>query len=93
VFAFARIGHDARKPLVFVANLTPVPRTGYRVGLPVPGRWRELVNTDADVYGGSGTGNYGAVEAEDVPWMDQYHSAELALPPLGALWLVPDDEG
>ena len=38
-------------------------------------------------------GNFGGVEAEDLPWMDQYHSAELALPPLAALWLVPDDEG
>jgi 1,4-alpha-glucan branching enzyme len=90
VFAFARIGHDARRPLVFVANLTPVPRTGYRLGLPVPGRWTELVNTDSSYYGGSDHGNLGGVEAEDVPWMDQYHSAELTLPPLGAVWLVPE---
>ena len=66
VFAFARIGHDARKPLVFVANLTPVPRTGYRLGLPVPGRWSELLNTDSSHYGGSDQGNLGGVEAEDV---------------------------
>ena len=90
VFAFARLGDDARKPLVFVANLTPVSRHGYRVGLPVPGRWRELVNTDSTHYGGSDVGNYGGVVAEDVPWMTQYHSAELTLPPLGALWLVPE---
>jgi 1,4-alpha-glucan branching enzyme len=90
VFAFARIGRDARKPLVFVANLTPVPRTGYRMGLPVPGRWIELVNTDAAHFGGSGQGNLGGVEAEDAPWMGQFHSAELTLPPLGALWLVPE---
>jgi 1,4-alpha-glucan branching enzyme len=91
VFAFARLGDDATKPLVFVANLTPVPRTGYRLGLPVPGRWRELINTDSSYYGGSDQGNYGGVEAEDVPWMDQYHSAQLSLPPLAALWLVPED--
>jgi 1,4-alpha-glucan branching enzyme len=90
VFAFARIGRDARRPLVFVANLTPVPRDGYRLGLPVPGRWRELVNTDSSFYGGSDHGNLGGVTAEDVPWMGQYHSAELTLPPLSALWLVPD---
>jgi 1,4-alpha-glucan branching enzyme len=90
VFAFARIGNDAGRPLVFVANLTPVPRSGYRLGLPVPGRWTELVNTDSSYYGGSDQGNLGGVEAEDVPWMDQYHSAELTLPPLGALWLVPE---
>jgi len=90
VFAFARIGRDARKPLVFVANLTPVPRTGYRLGLPVPGRWVELVNTDSAHYGGSDQGNLGGVEATDEAWMGQYHSAELTLPPLGAIWLVPE---
>ena len=90
VFAFARIGSDAKRPVVFVANLTPVPRTRYRLGLPVPGRWRELVNTDSSFYGGSDQGNLGGVEAEDVPWMTQYHSAELTLPPLGAIWLVPE---
>ncbi|HYI19624.1 MAG TPA: alpha amylase C-terminal domain-containing protein, partial [Solirubrobacteraceae bacterium] len=77
--------------LVFVANLTPIPRSGYRLGLPVPGRWKELVNTDADGYGGSGLGNLGGVDAEDVPWMAQYHSAELTLPPLSAMWLTPED--
>jgi 1,4-alpha-glucan branching enzyme len=90
VFAFARIGRDATKPLVFVANLTPVPRSGYRLGLPVPGRWRELLNTDSSFYGGSDQGNLGGVATEDIAWMDQYHSAELTLPPLAALWLVPD---
>jgi 1,4-alpha-glucan branching enzyme len=91
VFAFARIGKDASKPVVFVANLTPGPRHGYRLGLPVPGRWTELVNTDSLRYGGSDIGNLGGVETEDVPWMNQYHSAELSLPPLAALWLVPED--
>jgi 1,4-alpha-glucan branching enzyme len=90
VFAFARIGEDARKPLVFIANLTPIPREGYRVGLPVPGRWRELINTDAGSYGGSGLGNLGGVDTEDVPWMSQYHSAVLTLPPLAAIWLTPE---
>ncbi len=90
VFAFARIGRDARKPLVFVANLTPVPRANYRLGLPVPGRWTELINTDSSHYGGSGQGNLGGVDAEDVAWMGQFHSAELTLPPLGAIWLVPE---
>jgi hypothetical protein len=57
----------------------------------VPGRWTELVNTDSLLYGGSDIGNLGGVESENVPWMNQYHSAELNLPPLAALWLVPDD--
>ena len=92
VFAFARVGRDATRPIVFVANLTPVPRHDYRLGLPVPGRWRELVNTDSSFYGGSDQGNYGGVETDDTPWMNQYHSAVLTLPPLSALWLVPEPE-
>ncbi len=90
VFAFARIGEDASRPLVFVANLTPVARHGYRLGLPVPGRWTELINTDSAYYGGSDQGNFGGVEAQDVPWMNQFHSAEITVPPLGAIWLSPE---
>jgi 1,4-alpha-glucan branching enzyme len=90
VFAFGRIGKDAEHPLVCVANLSPIPRPGYRVGLPRGGRWREVLNTDSSFYGGSDMGNYGGVEAEDRSWHDQPHSAVLTLPPLGVLWLVPD---
>ena len=72
-----------------IANLTPVPRYGYRVGLPMPGRWRELVNTDAIQWGGSGVGNYGAVEATDISWHGHRWSAAVTLPPLGVLWLTP----
>jgi 1,4-alpha-glucan branching enzyme len=75
--------------LACVANLTPVPRYGYRVGLPAPGRWQEVVNTDAVEWGGSGIGNWGAVDAVDVRWHGQPWSAALALPPLGVLWLRP----
>ncbi len=93
VLAFARRGSDARAPhLVFVANLSPVPREGYRLGLPRSGRWKELVNTDSHFYGGSDVGNLGGVLAEGVPWHEQPFSAELTLPPLAALWLVPDED-
>ena len=67
-----------------------MPREHYRVGLPHGGRWRELLNTDAAVYGGSNVGNYGGVEAEDVAWQGQPASAEITLPPLGVVWLVPE---
>ena len=53
------------------------------------GRWREVLNTDAPEYGGSGVGSLGEVEAEAVPWHDQPFSAELTLPPLGVIWLKP----
>jgi len=72
-----------------IANFSPVPHTGYRVGLPRPGRWLELLNTDAREWGGSGLGNMGEVWAEDVTWHGQPHSAEMVLPPLGVLWLAP----
>jgi 1,4-alpha-glucan branching enzyme len=89
VLAFARIARDGRRQIVCIANLAPVPQPGYRVGLPAPGSWRELLNTDAEQYGGSGVGNSGAVTSEERPWHDQPFSAELTLPPLGVVWLAP----
>ncbi len=90
VLAFARFAADSERVLVCVCNLSPVPREGYRVGMPRPGRWREALNTDAAPYGGTGVGNADAVEAEGVPWHDQPFSAEVSLPPLGVVWLVPE---
>jgi 1,4-alpha-glucan branching enzyme len=66
-----------------------VPRTGYRVGLPTPGRWAELLNTDGAEWGGSGLGNLGAVDATETPWHGQPYSALVTLPPLAVLWLAP----
>ena len=74
VFAFARFSRDGASLLVCVCNLTPCPRYGYRLGLPRPGRWREVLNTDAGDYGGSGVGNLGGVDAEESPWHDQPYS-------------------
>jgi len=90
VVAFARNG-DAEECLVCVANLSPVVRDDYRVGLSRGGRWRELINTDASVYGGSNVGNGGVIEARPAPWHGQDHSATLTLPPLAVLWLAPED--
>ena len=70
--------------LLFVTNLSPVPRGPYRLGLPRAGRWVEAINTDSTYYGGTDTGNYGGVEAEPIPWHNQAFSAEITLPPLGA---------
>jgi 1,4-alpha-glucan branching enzyme len=91
VVAFARAGEDTDQDvIVCIANLSPVPRPGYRVGLPRTGRWLEALNTDSSFYGGTDTGNYGGVEAEPLPWMGQPSSAEVTLPPLGVVWLVPE---
>jgi 1,4-alpha-glucan branching enzyme len=91
VVAFARFSHAGGRALVCVCNFSPVPRPGYRVGLPRAGTWRAVLNTDASIYGGSGAGNGGAITAEQTAWHGQQWSAELQLPPLGVLWLVPED--
>ena len=67
-----------------------MPRENYRVGLPRGGRWTEVLNTDAAIYGGSDIGNMGGVEAEAVEWHGQPCSAEVTLPPLSVLWFVPE---
>jgi 1,4-alpha-glucan branching enzyme len=90
VLAFARLDANGESPVVCVLNLSPTPRYEYRVGMPTCCRWKELLNTDSAYYGGSGVGNLGGVEAEATPWHDQPFSALLTLPPLGAVWLVPE---
>ena len=92
VVAFARRDTKNERVVVVVANLSPTPRHGYRLGLPRPGRWREALNTDSSYYGGTDTGNYGGVISEPLGWHGQPFSAELSLPPLGVLWLVPDED-
>jgi 1,4-alpha-glucan branching enzyme len=91
VVAFGRVSRGGKRVLLFVANLSPVPRGPYRLGLPRPGRWVEAINTDSTYYGGTDTGNYGGIEAEPIPWHNQAFSAEITLPPLGAIWLVPEE--
>jgi 1,4-alpha-glucan branching enzyme len=90
VLAFARASSGGERVLVCAANLAPVPRPDYRLGLPRAGRWREVVNTDSSFYGGTDTGNLGGIEAEPVGWHEQPFSAEVTLPPLGVVWLVPE---
>jgi 1,4-alpha-glucan branching enzyme len=91
VFSFLRT--DGKDSLVaFVANFAAVPHEGYRLGLPRPGRWKELLNTDAEFYYGSGVGNLGQVEAVEEPWHGQQASSVLRLPPLGAVLLGFDPE-
>ncbi|MDQ1289150.1 MAG: 1,4-alpha-glucan branching enzyme [Actinomycetota bacterium] len=88
---FSFIRYDAkRRPLVCVANFSGTPDESYRVGLPFAGRWIEILNTDAEGYGGSGVGNLGAVEAEEITWHGRPASAEMRIPPLGAVWFAPE---
>ncbi len=89
VLSFMRRGRSPDAVVVIVCNFTPVPRHGYRVGVPRAGWWRELLNSDAVEYGGTGWGNLGGVEATPVPWHGQPHSVVLTLPPLAVLFLAP----
>ncbi len=92
VFAWTRSGGDGAEPVVVIANFTPVPRPGFRIGLPAAGRWREVLNTDSVSYGGSNAGNAGAVMAERVTSHGFEHSAVVTLPPLATLWLIHEGE-
>jgi 1,4-alpha-glucan branching enzyme len=90
VLAFARASRDGERVVVFAANLSPVPRTGYRLGLPRATRWKEALNTDSTYYGGSDMGNLGGLEPEPIPWHNQPVSALVTLPPLAAVWFIPE---
>jgi 1,4-alpha-glucan branching enzyme len=81
---------DGSAPILVVCNFTPVPRPNYRVGVPHGGRWRELLNSDAQYYGGSGIGNEGGVDAQPMPYEDLHHSLNLTLPPLAVLFFKPE---
>jgi 1,4-alpha-glucan branching enzyme len=88
--SFLRKGGRTEDVALIVCNFTPVPRDNYRVGVPRGGVWRERLNSDAGDYGGSGIGNFGAVEAAPLGSHGRYHSLALRLPPLAVLILTPD---
>jgi len=87
VYAYLRLGAPGDAPVLVVCNFTPIPRTGYRVGVPQDGVWSEILNSDAAPYGGSNVGNGGAVTAETVPSHDLPASLVLILPPLATIIL------
>jgi len=87
VLAFLRRDAAGRELVLAVFNFTPVPRVGYRIGVPRGGTWRELVNSDGKEYGGTGWGNFGRVEAQEVSAHGRPYSLTLSLPPLSAVFL------
>jgi 1,4-alpha-glucan branching enzyme len=88
VLSYVRKGRDDGAEVIVVCNFTPIERSAYRVGVPRGGLYVELLNSDAVDYGGSGTGNLGALPADDVPFHGRAHSLSLNLPPLGAIVLA-----
>ncbi|HUY54206.1 MAG TPA: 1,4-alpha-glucan branching protein GlgB [Candidatus Nanopelagicaceae bacterium] len=89
VIAFVRYSAARDRHLICVCNLSPVPRFGYRLGLPSGGAYREVLNSDSQFYGGSNQGSLGLIESEANPWHGLPCSAAITLPPLATVWLVP----
>ena len=85
VLSFLRCRPDGSDPILVILNLTPILRSGYRVGMPLAGRWLEIFNSDSGVYGGSNQGNLGGVEAESQPQHGMPFSATFTLPPLSVI--------
>ncbi|MCJ7782371.1 MAG: 1,4-alpha-glucan branching protein GlgB [Desulfobacterales bacterium] len=85
IISFARKGKTTEDVVIVVCNFTPVPRYNYHIGVPQGGFWREVLNSDAKHYGGSGQGNMGGVEATPIPYHGEQHSLSLVLPPLGVV--------
>ncbi len=86
IISFVRKGRSHREQILVVCNFTPEPRYNYRLGVPYGGFWKEVLNSDAREYGGSGHGNLGGFEASPVPFHGKYYSISLTLPPLGILF-------
>jgi 1,4-alpha-glucan branching enzyme len=85
VVSFVRRGADPENVVLFACNFSAVPRHDYRVGAPMSGVWTEILNSDAAVYGGSGMGNFGAVETSEIPTHSRPWSLSLTLPPLAVV--------
>ncbi|WP_417741256.1 1,4-alpha-glucan branching protein GlgB [Salipiger sp.] len=90
VFSWVRRGGPDDPEVVVICNFTPKEHGAYRVGMPAAGTWREALNSDAEIYGGSNRGNLGSVEAQDGAYHGQPAHADVTLPPLSAIYLVRD---
>jgi len=88
--SFVRYDKKKEHPIIVVANLTPVPRHNYRIGVPDDAKWLEILNSDAKQYGGSGTGNFGGVAANPVSYHGEDQSINVMLPPLGILMFAKE---
>jgi len=90
IISFLRRGQNPNDQLLFVCNFTPVVRQNYRVGVPLEGYWKEILNSDAPLYGGSGQGNFGGLSTVPLPIHGRPFSLNMTLPPLGILIFRPE---
>jgi 1,4-alpha-glucan branching enzyme len=86
--SFMRIAPSSGRTIICVGNFSPVPRKGFRIGVPHAGHYREILNTDAEIYGGANRGNLGGVESSPIRWRQFSHSISIQLPPLSVLWFA-----
>ena len=86
IIAFRRIAPSDGREIIFVGNFSPIVRAGHRIGLPRKGTYKQILNTDAEKYGGAGVGVVKSFKSEKVPWNGFDHSAAVTLPPLGSMW-------
>jgi 1,4-alpha-glucan branching enzyme len=84
--SFVRKSRDGKNMILVACNMTPLPRENYLLGVPQPGFWREVLNSDASCYGGSGVGNQGGVHSSPVPAHGRYHAIRITLPPLAVVY-------
>ena len=91
--SFIRKAKSTEDIVLVACNFTPVARSGYRLGVPRGGLWKEILNGDSPDYGGSGQGNFGGLQAEPVPSHSRPHSLSLTLPPLAALFFKGEARG
>jgi len=92
IISFLRKGRSTRDLFLIICNLTPIPRVYYRIGVPRSGLWKEVLNSDATLYGGSGQGNLGGLEAASIPSHGRPHSLAATLPPLSVLFFKSEGE-
>jgi len=90
IISFLRRGQNPKEQLLFVCNFTPVVRQNYRVGVPLEGHWKEILNSDAPLYGGSGQGNFGGLSTVPLPIHGRPFSLNMTLPPLGIVIFRPE---
>ena len=87
---YIRYGQDQNDCVICACNFTPVPREQYRMGVPRSGLYKELLNSDSEIYGGSNKGNFGGVQADSIPWHNQPFSLLVTLPPLSVVFFKPN---
>ncbi|HYW97087.1 MAG TPA: 1,4-alpha-glucan branching protein GlgB [Bacteroidales bacterium] len=91
ILSYVRYDKSRQNPIIIICNFTPVPHLNYRVGLPEEGFWKEILNSDAELYGGSGYGNFGGFEAVPVPYHQEQYSINVTLPPLGIVMFTKEE--